>query len=469
MLSRHRTVACAVALWAAFAVVHLWLSYAVLNGPHTPLNDVATVYRDWIFAGTHGLGWVGLERVWVYPTVALLPMLLSAVFGFANYATVWLVLVALLDASALAVLTRAGTRNVGIGAWWLGFLVALGPIAVGRIDSITVPLALAGVLAVARKPVVAGILLALATWIKVWPAALLLAVVVASKRRIEVAAAALGTSVVVILLALLVGGTWPVITGFVGQQTGRGLQIEAPVTTFWLWLEALGVPGVTTGFDQGLLTYQVAGPGVAVTARVMTPVLVVVFAGLAVLGAWAVRRVGGGVGFGRGRGVGLVGLRVAGSAEVLAPLALAMTTAFIVTNKVGSPQYEGWLAVPVVFGLVMARAGSRSFALPGSLAIAIAGLTQAVYPWGYDALVLAHPWMVALITVRNGLLVALLVVAVVRVVRVGLAGAEPRTESETSSDGGASVPPGSDGADVAGSTHDRRLQRVAQRGSTRRQ
>jgi hypothetical protein len=40
---------------------------------------------------------------------------------------------------------------------------------------------------------------------------------------------------------------------------------------------------------------------------------------------------------------------------VLPPLVLAITTALILFNKVGSPQFVGWLAVPIVFGLVAAR------------------------------------------------------------------------------------------------------------------
>jgi len=400
MLSERSTATRAAPLWIGFVFVHLWLCFWNFKGPHIPLNDVTTVYHDWIFAGEHGLGWVGLQHVWVYPTVALLPMLAAAAFGFANYSVVWLALVVLLDAAALALLTRAGTRFVRIGWWWLLFLMLLGPISLGRIDSITVPLALAGLIVVARRPVVAGILVTVAIWIKVWPAAILLAVLVASKRRIEVAAGAIGSSIVIVLVALLVGGRWSVITGFVGQQTGRGLQIEAPVTSYWLWLEALHVPGVMTKFDFALVTWQMKGPGVLAASKAMTPIMIAVFLGLTVLGIWATRR-------------------GAEALHVLAPLSLAVTTAFIVTNKVGSPQYEAWLAVPVILGLVLARQGSESFRTPAAMVLAIAVLTQVVYPWGYEALIEALPWMVVLITLRNALLVGLLVVATVRIVRVG--------------------------------------------------
>ena len=55
----------------------------------------------------------------------------------------------------------------------------LGPIAVARIDSFTIPIAVIGMLLLATAPKVAGMLLTIAAWIKVWPAALIAAAVVA--------------------------------------------------------------------------------------------------------------------------------------------------------------------------------------------------------------------------------------------------------------------------------------------------
>lgn len=388
------------ALWAVFVVVHAWLWIAVLIGPHTPLNDVTGVYRVWVQNGQAGLGWVGLNEVWVYPSAALLPMLAAAAFGIPAYGAVWLGMIVVLDALALAVLTRGGTRRRDLGWWWLAFLLLLGPITVGRIDSVSVPLALVGLLYAVRRPVVAGVLLGIATWIKVWPAALIIAVVVATRRRMHVVAGALAASAAVVVTVLACGGSMRVIVGFVGQQTGRALQIEAPVTTWWLWLEALRVPGVTTYFDQALLTYEVAGPGERVASMLMTPIMVVVMAGLILVGVRAVRR-------------------GAEANVVLAPLALALVTAFIVTNKVGSPQYETWLAVPVLLGLLLAGRGGPPFRAQARLTLAIALLTQVIYPWGYDWLLIASPWIVAVITVRNLLLVVLLVVSAGRLWRLG--------------------------------------------------
>lgn len=390
-----------VLLWVTFLAVHAWLSVAVWNGPHTPLNDVSTVYRDWILRGSLGDGWVGVDLAWVYPTAALVPMLAAAAAGFDHYSEAWLVLVALLDAIALGVIVSGQSRrHLVAGFWWLAYLLALGPIAVGRIDGITVPLAIAGLLVAARHPGVAGVLLALATWIKVWPFALILAVVIAEKRRIRVLAAAATTSLAIVLAAVLGGGNLAGIAGFVGKQTGRGLQLEAPITTFWLWAEALGAPGVSTTFDQTLLTYQVTGPGSALAAAATTPIMVLVLLLLVALGIVATRR-------------------GAPAVILLPPLALALTTAFIVTNKVGSPQYEAWLAAPVVLGLATL---GRRFTAPSILTVLIAGLTQVIYPWQYDALVVALPWMVVVATLRNVLLVALLVAAARAIVVAGRPG-----------------------------------------------
>ncbi|RKR73738.1 glycosyltransferase 87 family protein [Frondihabitans australicus] len=386
--------------WAAFVGVHLCLWVLEGVAPHTPLNDVSQVYYDWVDAGLHGSGWVGVTLDWVYPSAALLPMLAAAGLGLAHYTTTWLALVTLLDAAAIAFVTRGGTSRREVGYWWLAFLLLLGPIALGRLDSVSVPLAIVGLLYAVRRPVVAGVLVGLATWIKVWPAALALALLVAVGRRIRVAIGLVGVSLATVLAVLLLGGSTSVVLSFVGQQTGRALQIEAPVTTWWLWQEALHVPGTTTAFDWLLLTYQVSGPGAVAAARAMTPIMGVAMLGVAVLGVRAVR--GG-----------------ARPVHVLAPLALAFTAAFIVTNKVGSPQYQTWIAAPVILGLLLARRGGGSFVVPARLALVIAALTQVIYPWAYDPLVAGQLWIVAVITVRNALVVALLGFAVVRLWHVG--------------------------------------------------
>ena len=191
-----------IALWAGFVLAHLWLGMLALYAPGQPIGDVTQVYRYWIvdyaFAGH---GWVGIDTVWVYPILAIVPMIAAAAFGPELYASTWLSLVMAVDAIAFAAILTIGRRNGAVhpGWWWLGFLVALGPVAVGRIDSITVPLAILGMLVVLTRPVLGGVLLTVAAWIKVWPAALVAAVVLALRDRVRVIVGAAATTAVVVI------------------------------------------------------------------------------------------------------------------------------------------------------------------------------------------------------------------------------------------------------------------------------
>ncbi|HEV7949015.1 MAG TPA: hypothetical protein VGP24_04525 [Glaciihabitans sp.] len=383
------------ALWCAFAVSQVWLVFLNLIVVPGGFNDVSVVYRYWAQQALVENYWVGINGDWVYPIVALVPIMLAAVFGLPAYSVTWLALVVVLNAMALFVVQSFRRRAaVSAGWWWIIFMVCLGPISQSRIDAITVPVAIIAVTWFAARPRVATILLTAATWIKIWPIALLGALVIATRQRVAVMVTAISTSLAIIALALAAGSGATVLS-FITQHTGRGLQVESPAATFWVWQTALGVPGAAIYYDTGILTYQVTGAGTAVMAAVTTPLLAVVVLGICALGAFAVAR-----------GV---------SAMLLSPLlGLAIVTALIVVNKVGSPQFISWLAVPIVWGLAATLQGTESassstpFRIPAALAIVIAILTQLIYPFLYDAVILAEPLMLAVLGVRNLLLLALL-------------------------------------------------------------
>jgi hypothetical protein len=386
-----------IALWVGFAVAHLWLGMLALYAPGQPLGDVTSVYKFWIVDyALAGHGWVGIDTVWVYPILAIVPMIAAAAFGPDLYASTWLTLVMIADAVAFAAVLTIGRRH-GVahpGWWWLGFLVALGPVAVGRVDSITVPIAMLGMLVVLSRPALAGVLLTVAAWIKVWPAALVAAVVLAVRGRVRVIVGAAATTAAVLIVVIALGGAGNVFS-FISQQTGRGLQIEAVIATPWMWDATLGAGHSRVYYDTSILTFQLQGNGVATAAGVATPLLALAAVVLLGLGFLAVRR---------GREPG----------EVLPPLALALTLAMIIFNKVGSPQFVGWLAVPIVFGLLTHASGAgHPFRVPAVLGLVIAGLTQIFYPYLYTDLLAAKLSMVIVLTARNLLYVALFAWAVV--------------------------------------------------------
>jgi hypothetical protein len=391
-----------ILLWAGFVVVHFILGMLGLYGPGLPLGDVTLVYKFWVQHGLDAGIWVGIDTVWVYPIVALLPMLVAFVFGPDLYASTWLSFVMLIDAAAFAVLIGFGRdrRLAMAGWWWLGFLLLLGPVALGRVDSITVPIAIIGMLVLAAAPRLAAVLLTVATWIKVWPAALIAAAVVTLRTRWSIAFTAVVTSVGITLVAVLLGAGTNVFS-FITQQTGRGLQVESPIGTFWMWDAFISHSTRSiVYYDQAILTYQVVGPGAVTAAAIVTPLLAVVTAALLVLG--------------------VTGMRRGAQAEHLLPsLALAITTALILFNKVGSPQFVAWLAVPVVYGLTLSLTGrGRSFRVPVVLTLVIAAMTQFLYPYLYGDLLGLKVLMLLVLTGRNLLYVALLAWAVVAVLDV---------------------------------------------------
>ncbi|WP_199184913.1 glycosyltransferase 87 family protein [Cryobacterium sp. M15] len=365
-------------LWAAFVSVHILLIVLAMFGPGYSLGDVEVVYRGWAenaFAGRI----VGITENFVYPVLALVPIVSAFAFGGTVYLATWFAVVTALNAGAFVVLVRS---HRAVAWWWLAFLVLLGPIALARIDAITVPLCIVALLWLRRRPFWGTALLTIATWIKIWPVAALAALFVASKRRWRMVgvAAVVTAAVVAVAGALsLSRGSGIHVLSFVAEQAGRGIQIESPVAVPWLWQTALGVPGSFIYYDHEILTFQVAGAGTTAVSALMTPLLALAALAVLLLGIRAQRR-------------------GAGTFAVLPPLTLALTATLIAVNKVGSPQFISWLAAPIILGIAV---NGRTWRIPALLGLTLAALTQLIYPYLYDGVLRANPVMVLVLTVRN--------------------------------------------------------------------
>jgi hypothetical protein len=301
--------------------------------------------------------------------------------GGPAYLGTWFVLVCGANAAAFFVLLR--WRSQWVAAWWwLVFLVLLGPIALVRIDSVTVPIVIVALLWVRRSPFWGTVLLTIATWIKIWPIAALAALFVASRLRwriLGVAAAVTATVIAAATAWSLAAGSGIHVLSFIAEQEGRGIQVESPVAVPWLWAAALDVPGSFVYYDKQILTFQVAGAGTAAVSAAMTPVLAFLIAAVLLLGVRAQRR----------------GARWP---AVLPSLTLALTLTLIAFNKVGSPQFISWVAAPIILGLVV---NGRAWRTPALLGLGLAALTQVVYPYLYDWLLVANPVLVLVLSLRN--------------------------------------------------------------------
>ncbi len=398
-------------LWGAFTLMHvlalLTLLPLIVNGQ--VLSDIQ-FYREWAYLGLDQAVWQGISNDWVYPVAALLPMLLATVFGSYFYQLGWFAIFTGLNAVGFTVLTDHGRRKDRYQAayWWLLATALLGPVALGRIDGLTAPMVIAALLLLGSRPIIASALLSLATWIKVWPAAVVLVALSVSPKRIRLLLTGFAVSLAITVFVAVNGGIGHLLS-FISAQGDRGMQLEAPFTTPGLWQAITGTGGAYIYEDKVINTREVRGALGEPVATLMSPLLFLAVTAVVVLLFWALRR-----------GVESDRLITIGS--------LAVVSAMVVFNKVGSPQFMLWLAAVIAVGLAVE---GRRWKFPAMTMLAVSLLTTLVYPIFYAELYNAlNPWVALLLTLRNGLVVALFVWAVAMLIRLARASSPSRGDRE---------------------------------------
>jgi len=374
-----------------FVVVHLVLIAENLSAPNQPLGDVTYTYPLWIAEAMTSGVWPGITADGVYPFLALIPMTIGA-YGLG----LWFGLGVAVNAVAWWALAN---RSAAAGFAWMIFLALLGPISLGRIDVVTVALAIVAVATIERSPRAAGVLIAIATWIKVWPV-IVGVVALLSQRGRTVVNWAIVSALTIGTVGFALGNPQHVLS-FLGSQQGRGIQIEAVAATPWLW-DAWAGGSSRIVFSPEIFTFEVVGPGSAAISASLTVVsaILVLVVSLAVLRSSL-----------RGS------IRQAGFP--FAAIVTLLVSVLVVLNKVGSPQFVTWYAVAVV-SLVVWFHPMWSPALLSGIGV-IAVLTHVLYPYAYFDFVDLELGPLVLITARNAVEVLVLIgasIASVRALRV---------------------------------------------------
>jgi len=354
------------------------------------------LYRRWAMDALAGY-WPVIDFPWVYPAGALIPIVGAMLAGPALYQLTWLTLTAGANLIGIWVLTRGfRLRAAYPAAWyWLLTIVLLAPVSMLRLEGIAAPLTIAALILIARRPHVAGALIALATWIKVWPAALAAAAVTVSSRRWRIALGGILLSAGIITAAVLAGAGRDILS-FLTVQSDRAIQLEAVIATPWVWGAVTEAPGTFIYQNTALATREIAGPGSRIAASAIDIAMVVAFALIAIVLLTARRR--------------LSIARLSAAAHRRAELrlvvlgAFALTAALIVCNKVGSPQYMLWIAPIITVGLLVDR---RRWIAVAWVMAGISLATSLIFPILYMPLVDGDPWAAAVLTVRNAGLIAL--------------------------------------------------------------
>ena len=377
---------------------HLWLIYTGLRGIGTPMGDILYAYQPWVHFMIDSQKLLGINVDWVYPYPAMIPMWASILINPNDFQAGWLTIITAVDLLLIAMIANFGKSDedsaarFGAAWFWLFFLVALGPVSISRVDAFSVAVAMFGVLALANRKLNSSTAwFTVGVSMKIWPAAILVVAMAASKYRARILLSAAATGAAVIAIGLLLGGNLSLFS-FLTNQADRGIQIESVIAAPFIWSWIFGLSNNEIYYDNLMMTFQVAGDNVSVVAGLMSLAMAVAIAITAVL-AWRAAKAGAGF-----RAILPIGL-------------LTATLDLIVFNKVGSPQFVTWLAVAIILGIFYR---AQNWRLPMFAVVAIALLTNLVYPVFYDEVLKGNPAAFALLTARNLVYVGLLVWANVK-------------------------------------------------------
>lgn len=362
------------------------------------MGDLNYAYQGWANTGSA----FGVSVDWVYPFLAWLPIWLANLITPGNLFWGWLALWLVFQVTVLLILVtfragRSSRERFAAGYFWLAATFLLGPVSISRLDAFSVGFAILGALFVlhqaARR---SATFLTLALWIKVWPIAIIAAVFASAKDKLKTIGYFAASSAVIVIVPVALGANGALFS-FLGDQSTRGIQIESPLATFWLWPAVMGDESFGIRFNQPLMTFEVFGPNTDLFATLMT---IVQLGALAITLALSL----------------IASKRGANVAAILFWASFTGVLDLIVFNKVGSPQYLTWLVVPVVIGILAKLSAVKPVA---GLVLLLSVMTWLVYPFAYDAILASHFWETVLLSLRNVVLLGSLVYANLELQKLG--------------------------------------------------
>ncbi|MEU6845882.1 glycosyltransferase family 87 protein [Streptomyces sp. NPDC046716] len=366
-LARAALPAVWLATRAAMVLLLLWDGL----GTGGVTREVSGLYTHWYGILARGAFPSG-DPLWQYPPGAGPVLLAPGLLPRLGYVHAFVALTLVADALITYVLARGGREPRG--AWlWVAGLPLLLHIPLARFDVQVTALAVLALLMTGRSPRTAGVLAALGTLVKVWPALTLLGTERGRSAREAWTAAVVSGAALLLVLTF----AFDAPLSFLSGQSGRGVQIESLGGTALMIARHFGWPG-RVRYRYG--AFEVVGPHVELVAAAALALTVVAFA---VLLWWRTRA-------------------RAWSEATPYDAALCAVLMFTVTSRVISPQYLVWL-----LGLTAVCLTSRytTQARVAPLILAAAGLSSLAYPVLY-ADVLAGTWTGCAVTAaRNALLV----------------------------------------------------------------
>ncbi|WP_137989867.1 glycosyltransferase 87 family protein [Streptomyces vilmorinianum] len=364
-------------LWGLTRIVLLLCVFKVVTVPGPDVtSDIEQIYQGWfevLKTGTYPLD----DVTWQYPPLAALAILAPALLPFLGYSAAFFVLALLCDALVFGLLMYTGRRKgrSAHGAWiWIAGVPLLGPTAYARYDLMVTAVAVAALLAGLRRPRVLGALAGFGAMLKVWPA-LLLVGTPRGRATFRSWSTAAGAAAGLLLLCVLAA---PGALAFLTFQRERGLELESLGAMLFHVARHLGWDGEAR-MNYGSIEFL--GPYVSTVSTVTMALTMASFGWLLV---WRIRA------------------RVFATTTP-ADAAFVAVLLFTTTSRVISPQYMIWLVG--LAAVCLAYRASRMHR-PAHLVVWATAVTQFEFPVWFSHVTDSDPLGIALLLVRNGLLVA---------------------------------------------------------------
>lgn len=332
-----------------------------------------------------------------YPPLALLSFLIPALMFRSSlaYAVAFAVemlafdLIALLLLKRLAAYFRLSVPGV-LGAYTL-FLLMVGALLVVRYDMLPAMLVLAAIWAfISGKNKTAWAILALGVMAKIYPVVIAPIFALSHLRQRQYRPFAQGSAAfLIVILALSL--PWIVIdaNGFLDilrYHVARGVQWESTYASVLLIGNLLGLTRVAGEFSFG--SWNIASPlgdSLARLSPYLTVVLLLVGYALYARSVWR-------------KGFTATPELLAQQTVIYSTLAVLL---FLLGNKVFSSQFLIWLCP------LLALMGGRWRDAEWLMFVIAAAITQYTFPYNYLKFETGEPYMVVLMAIRNGLLVAI--------------------------------------------------------------
>lgn len=348
------------------------------------------------------------EEAWQYPPGAAFLMLVPRVGGgdFLDSFVVTMLVFDLIGLVLLAVLSRREGSDAGVWVWLLA-MPMLRALPVLRFDLVPTVIVIAALVVIHRRPAWFGALAGLGAMVKAWPIALLFGEW--DRRRLLRACLAAGAAVALVFVASAIAFDGNQL-GFLGEQNGRGLQVESVASLPWHLNQY--VTGEEPPTALRFRAWEITSHSADVVADMLKWAAL---AALVAAGAWWVARARA---IRRGR-------EDLTAAVVSRDFVFTVVLLLVVTSRVLSPQYMIWM---LGLAAVVLSAGGSRLKRPAWIVIGAALVTTSAYgPMGAYGTTFNIYGPAFVMLVRNlALLVAAVdaCVAMVRLVRARRTGPE---------------------------------------------